>query len=53
MIVLAGGSAGTAWLWDVALKVVPTADGGNNVAARRKQIFVMSSLCEPAENPAD
>ena len=27
-----GGSAGTAWLWDVVLKVVPTADGGNNLA---------------------
>jgi hypothetical protein len=27
-----GGSAGTAWLWDVVLKVVSTADGGNNIA---------------------
>jgi hypothetical protein len=27
-----GGSAGTAWLWDVVLKVVSTADSGNNVA---------------------
>jgi hypothetical protein len=27
-----GGSTGTAWLWDVVLRVVPTADDGNNAA---------------------
>jgi len=44
-----GGSAGTAWLWDVVLKSFRLLTVATTSPAPRKQIFAMSSLCDPSK----